>query len=262
MNDPRDLAANLLRLMADDDRPARECERLATLMALFATLPPPPDPLGLWPDFVDLQVRFRGAIAAGRPDPLEESFLELYCHVHGYEAPYTPDERARMDEVGGYWCHAGGLSPVLKAGEHLGPTTVSADYGAGNGLQGLLLMKLYPHARTVQIELSSRMVEAGRILQTWLGIPDNRVEWIVGDVLDHPPHGLDFIYLYRPVKPKGEGRLFYERFAAALAAAPGQVVIFSIADCLRDFLGSEFETIYGDGHLTCYSNGRHRPPQA
>ena len=101
-------------------------------------------------------------------------------------------------------------------------------------------------------EISSRMVEAGRALQSWLGIGSERVEWVVGDVLDASPTGMDFVYLYRPVRPTGEGRRFYERFAAELGASARPVVIFSIADCLRDFLPPEFEVFYSDGHLTCY----------
>ncbi len=255
MFDFNTLPDDLERVFADDDRPPRERRRLLALMEIFATLPPPPDPLGMWPDYAALQGRFQEALTQARPDPVEEAFLELYCHLHGHEAPYTAAERERMDEVGGYWCHAGGLSPLLKAGEHILPDTVSGDFGAGNGLQGLLLQKLYPHARTVQIEISSRMVEAGRVLQQWLGIAEDRVDWVVGDVLDHSPQGLDFIYLYRPVRPEGAGRLFYERFAADLAEAPRRVVIFSIADCLKGFLGKEFEVFYGDGHLTCFRNG-------
>ncbi len=185
-------------------------------------------------------------------DPIEEAFLELYCHLHMYEAPYTADERRRVDETGGYWCHAGGLSPVLKASRWIGPGTVTADFGAGNGLQGLLLQKLYPHARTVQIEISSRMTAIGRSLQEWLGIERDRVEWIVDDVCNVSPDGLDFIYLYRPVRPDGEGRKFYERFAAGLARSTEPVVIFSIADCLGPFLPAAFERFYTDGHLTCY----------
>jgi hypothetical protein len=49
-----------------------------------------------------------------------------------------------MDRSGGYWCHAGGLSPVLKAGAFIEPDTVSADFGAGNGLQCLLMQKIHP----------------------------------------------------------------------------------------------------------------------
>jgi hypothetical protein len=98
------------------------------------------------------------------------------------------------------------------------------------------------------------MVEAGRGLQEWLGIPDERVEWVTGDVMDASPAGMDFIYLYRPVRPEGRGRAFYERFAAGLETS-GPVVIFSIADCLRAFLPERFEVFYTDGHLTCYRSG-------
>ena len=46
--------------------------------------------------------------------------------------------------------------------------------------------------------------------------------------------------------------LYARRFAAELAESGSPVVIFSIADCLRDFLPEEFEVFYGDGHLTCF----------
>jgi hypothetical protein len=248
------LPATLDHLFAADDRPAVERDRLLALMRLFADLTPPPDPHKLYRRFSELQDRFLAAASAADAvaDSVEEAFLELYCHVHGHEAPYTDGERDRMDHLGGYWCHAGGLSPILKAGEHIGPDTVSADFGAGNGLQGLLLQKLYPHRTSIQIELSSRMIDSGRRLQDWLGVETDRVEWVAGDVLDHSPRGIDFIYLYRPVRPVGPGRTFYEMFAAELADDTRPVVIFSIADCLRGFLGPQFEVFYGDGHLTCF----------
>jgi hypothetical protein len=223
------------------------------LMELFAGLPAPPDPLGMYPEYGPLKERLLAALSED-PDGIEaeEALLSLYCHVHGNEAPYTRSERARVDATGGYWAHAGGVSPILRAGEHLRPDSVLGDFGAGNGLQGLLMQKLHPHEKTVQIEISSRMVEAGRVLQEWLDLPASRVDWIVGDVLDHGPAGMDFVYLYRPVRPVGEGRRFYERFAAELGRGVPEVVVFSIADCLREFLPDEFEIFYSDGHLTCY----------
>jgi len=185
---------------------------------------------------------------------MEEAFLNLYCHVHGHAAPYTLDERKRLERHGGYWCHAGGISPILKAGDHIEADTVSGDFGAGNGLQGLLLQKLYPHTSVIQIEISSRMVGWGKELQVWLGIEPHRVIWEVGDVLEYSPRGMDFIYIYRPVRPEGEGRRFYEKFAGELNHAAGKVVVFSVADCLKSFLSEEFKIFYGDGHLTCFSN--------
>ena len=226
---------------------------LAKLMARLAELPPPPDPGGDFPRYAEYLEHFRTAAAGDDGDALEETFLTLYAHLHMHEARYTADERALMDEAGGYWAHAGGLAPVLRAGPFIREDTVSADFGAGNGLQGLLFQVLYPHRRTVQIEISSRMVEIGKRLQGWLGIPKGRVEWIADDVCNHTPVGMDFIYLYRPVRPGTEaGRGFYERFAATLAAQDRPVTIFSIADCLRDFLPSSFEVFHCDGHLTCF----------
>ena len=253
---PKKPTENLRALFESDDRPKDEIRQMIRLMQLLADLPNPPDPFALFPDYDRLKRRFLEAAKDNDPDLAEERFLELYCHLHGAEAPYTETERRRVDETGGYWCHAGGLSPLLKAGPWIQEDTVSGDFGAGNGLQALLLQKLYPHAKTIQIEISSRMVQCGRHLQNWLGINDDRVEWIVGDVCDTRPDRMDFIYIYRPLKPVGEGIGFYERFAKTLSESNREVVIFSIADCLKDFLPPDFSIFYNDGHLTCF----HRKP--
>jgi hypothetical protein len=221
-------------------------------MCLFAELPDPPDPFVLYPRYIELKDHFLASIEGPDGDAIEEAFLLLYAHIHGYEVPYTTDERSRVVETGGYLSHVGGLSPILKAAPFIGPDTVSGDFGAGNGLQGLLIQKLTPHAKTVQIEISSRMVEAGRLLQSWLGIPEERVDWVVDDVSSVSPAGMDFIYLYRPLRPAGPGEEFYRSFAAQIGASRKPVVIFSIADCLRPYLSSDFETFYSDGHLTCF----------
>ena len=225
---------------------------MARLVELFLRLPAPPDPHQSFPDYPRLRDRLGRAAEDGEPEDVEARFLELYAHVHMNEAPYSLDERRRMDAAGGYWNHAGGLSPILKAGPWITPETVSADFGAGNGLQGLLLQVLYPHARTVQIEISARMKDIGESLGEWLGVSRDRVEWVVGDLQNVPATGYDFIYLYRPVRPEGPGRGFYTRFAREVESEPRPPVIFSIADCLKDFLSGRYEAFYGDGHLTCF----------
>ena len=239
-------------LLDGDGRSPEERRQLARLVALLAGLPPLHDPGGHFPEVDRLHAGLLSQLTGDDGEALEESLLELYCHLHMHEAPYTPAERQVVRSTGGYWCHAGGLSPLLRAGPWLGPTTVSADLGAGNGLQGLLLQRLYPHRRTILVEISSGMVERGRALQTWLGVPDDRVEWVLGDVRDFSVVGVDFLYLYRPLRPEGSGRDFYRRLAAELGRAASPVVVFSVADCLGPFLGSRFERFAFDGQLACF----------
>jgi hypothetical protein len=250
--------ARVATLLADDGRAAVERHRLLMLMDLMASLPEPPDADTLFPRFSRLKDEFVVASHGRDGEELEERFLELYAHLHMHEAPYTAAEREQVDATGGYWSHAGGLSPILKAGSWIRPATVSVDLGAGNGLQALLMQKMYPHARSCQIEISSAMVDIGRRLQEWLEIPGPVVEWRVDDVVETALGGWDFVYLYRPVRPRGPGEAFYRRLASTLTREPAEVVVFSIADCLGDFLPAAFERFYCDGHLTCYR----KPPRA
>lgn len=235
-----------------DDLSPDELDRFVRLVLLLTEREAISDPHGWFPLVQPLRQSVLDRITGDHDgDEVEESFLELYCHLHLHEAPYSATERQRVDETGGYWNHAGGMSPILRAGPHIHPDTVSCDLGAGNGLQGLLLQCLDPHARTVQVEISAEAVEIGRHLQAWLEIPDDRVEWVVADVMDFSVTGIDFLYLYRPVRPVGPGEAFYRRLAAELDAGDREVVIFSIADCLDSFLSDRFAVFHTDGHLTC-----------
>ena len=242
----------LAHSLAEAGRDAGEAHRLARLLLRFLTLPSPSGSESHFPRAGELQRALETAILRGAGEEIEDAFLELYAHVHMNEAPYTSEERLQLDEAGGYWNHAGGLSPILKAHPWIEADSISADFGAGNGLQGLLLQLLYPHAKTVQIEISSKMKDIGEGLREWLGVPAERVEWITDDILNVSASGYDFIYLYRPVRPEGTGRNFYARFAREVEANEKPPVIFSIADCLRKFLSDRYEVFYGDGHLTCF----------
>ena len=245
-------------LLSDDGRAAIERHRLLVLMELLASRGEPPNASQLFPRYSQLMDGFLRACRGHDGEILEEKFLELYAHLHMHEAPYTRGERQRVDATGGYWSHAGGLSPILKAGSWIRPDTRSVDLGAGNGLQALLMQKMHPHANCCQIEISSAMVEIGRTLQKWLEIPDDRVEWRADNVLETELGGWDFVYLYRPVRPEGPGRAFYQNLADTLENEPGEIVIFSIADCLNEFLPHTFNRFYNDGHLTCYR----KPPSS
>lgn len=264
------LRARLAGALPREERTAAERERLAALVLLLAERPLPAGLAQEFPLFGKLQDRLSRALKdwlAGHAsdgagdvtggERIEECFLELYAHLHGHEARYRPEERGVVDATGGYWAHAGGLTPILKAPDWLAPHSHAVDFGAANGLQGLLMQWLAPHERFVQVEISSRALETGRRLQRWLDIPDERVEWRAEDVCEAAgrEERHDFIYLYRPVRPAGAGLAFYERLTRRLTASAHPVTIFSIADCLGPFLGEDFEVVYADGQLTCF----HRP---
>ena len=243
-------------LLAGDGRPEPERARLVELMARLAGLPPPPDPVGLYPRYGELHAAFLETLAGADGEAVEEAFLTLYAHLHAHEAPYTGVERAEVDRTGGYWCHAGGLAPILKAPDRIRPDTASVDLGAGNGLQLLLVQLLAPHRLTVQVEISAAMLEAGRALQRWLGVPAASVDWHHADVTAVSVEGFDFVYLYRPVRPDGPGTRFYRRLAAELGRSPRPVVVFSIADCLGEHLPASFTRVHFDGHLACFQRGQ------
>ena len=228
---------------------------LASLAEIFGSLSLRKDVAAAYPSFGRLFGAFLGSLEAGDREGVEDGLTLLYAYLHGADSAYAPGERAELDALGGYWCHAGGLSPLWRARAHIGPESRVADYGAGNGLQGLLFQALYPHRQTTLIELSGPMVEKGRRLREMMSIAEGKVRWIHGSVTVVPPEEFDFIYIYRPLRPEGdEGRNFYEWFARRLDGVSREVTIFSIADCLKDFLAPPFTAFYDDGQLTCFTN--------
>ena len=136
------------------------------------------------------------------------------------------------------------------------PESIVADLGAGNGLQGLLLQRICPHRKTLQIELSSELIRLGKIFQESLGISSDRIEWIHDDIVNVSIDTADFIYIYRPAKPIDRGRELYQSIARKLSAGNKPLIIFSVADCLAAFLDKRFSVFYTDGHLTCFIKNR------
>jgi hypothetical protein len=98
------------------------------------------------------------------------------------------------------------------------------------------------------------MVVQGRRLQPLLGIPEERVRWLHASIMEVPPREFDVIYLYRPVRPEGKGRDFYEMFSREVARAVNPVTIVSVADCLKDFLPATFRLLHDDGQVAIFSN--------
>lgn len=182
----------------------------------------------------------------------EQALVDLYARLHVTGSSYSPRERELLNRKGGYSSYPGGLSPLLPAGAYIKPESIVADLGAGNGLQGLMLQRLYPHRRTLQVELCAEMVRVGRVFQRALGIDGDRVEWIHDDIANAPIEAADFIYIYRPARPSDGGREIYRSVARRLSAVRKPLVIFSVADCLGEFLDERFSVSYADGNLTCF----------
>ncbi len=208
------------------------------------------------PDVKDSFSRFLTALDSGDPSDMERTLVELYGRLHSAGAKYSKEELHALKARSGYSCISGGIAPLVKAEPFITPEAVVADLGAGNGLQGLLLQRIRPHRRTLQIEISSEMIRVGRILQEVLDIGNDRVEWIRKDIADACFDMADFIYLYRPVRPQGSGAGVYEAIGRRLTACKKNHIIFSVADCLGQFLDESFSVLYSDGHLTCFVRGQ------
>ncbi len=180
----------------------------------------------------------------GDPEEREAALLELYLCLHAVGWTYSAGEQIALDHWVGVECLPGGMMPLLLAAHLIGPDSVCADLGAGNGLQGLLLQMLQPHRRTVQVELAGELIAAGRRYQQALGIAAGRMDWRQQDLAEADLTGIDLIYLYRPARPMGRGRDLYQAVADNLAACPQPVTIVSLADCLGRFLSSRFAPVY------------------
>lgn len=227
---------------------------LGRVGALFDALAVRPGIDELIPSFTRFHRELEAARAGGDADAIETALARLYCVAHGSGGAYSAEERHAFDALGGYWCHAGGLEPLHLIAPFVGPETRLVDYGAGNGFQGLLIQHLYPHRLTTLVELGGPMIEQGRRLQALLGIPPGRVAWVHANIMDVPPADFDVVYLYRPVRPEGPGRAFYEMLARGLAGARHPVTVVSVADCLRPLLPPAFRVLHDDGQVTVLSS--------
>ena len=102
--------------------------------------------------------------------------------------------------------------------------------------------------------LEGKLLGFKKLFQQILGFDNNRIKWVHDDILNVSLNDIDFIYLYRPSKPVYDGHHLYEVISQKLANREKQVTIFSIADCLKEFLDSKYSMFYSDGHLTCFEN--------
>ncbi len=182
----------------------------------------------------------------------EYALLELYLRIHALGSGYSGTEAVRLKNAEGIGNLPGGMFPIVAASRIISHKMTSIDLGAGNGLQGLLLQSISPHKRTIQVELSSGMIEAGKMFQRALGIGPERVKWVCGDITGQVLDAVGLIYMYRPLKPYGDGMGVYEKVAARLSALHSDVMVVSVADCLGKFLSEDFSLIYSNEFFSCY----------
>lgn len=184
----------------------------------------------------------------------EFALMELYRSLHGGGWHYEDAEEGLLAARKGHRNLPGGLLPLLLARHLMERGTVTADLGAGNGLQGLLMQMLCPHQKTVQVELSASLISVGKHYQKVLEIPEERVDWQHGDIGACSLDTVDLVYLYRPVRPAGDGLKLYATIGAAIAKRKRGTRIISVADCLGRFLDPRFLVLYENEFLTIYSD--------
>ena len=205
-----------------------------------------------FPDVSKPLDEYRQAESRNDPAQRECALLELYLCLHALGSEYSELEHEKLRQAEGISNLPGGMFPIVAASRLLGPDNACMDLGAGNGLQGLLLQSLLPHRKTSQVELSGKMIEAGKMFQRALGINADRVEWICGDIASQDLAGVDLLYMYRPLKPYGKGIELYEEVARRLSALDTEVTVLSVADCLGKFLNKDFNLIYSNEFFSCY----------
>ncbi len=182
----------------------------------------------------------------------EYRLLKLYLAIHNTGCDYSSSEADSLKDGAGITNLPGGMYPLIAAARLINENMTSMDLGAGNGLQGLLLQCLTPHRKTIQVELSTKMIEAGKLLHKALKIPQERVRWSAEDISEQRFGDLDFLYIYRPVKPHGEGKKLYEQVAGNLASLDKNITVLSVADCLGPYIKDSFSEFHSNEFFTIY----------
>ena len=225
-------------------------EETSVIEKALSTLAGHPDVQRLAPEATLWLTQLSDAKAAGDLDEQEYALLELYRTLHTAGAGYSHDEKQHLKSQQGLHGLSGGFLPLFMARALITPATCLADLGAGNGLQGLLLQRLAPHAHTLQVELSQSHLAAGQLYQKVLGIPDQRISWVHGDLFTADLSRTTLVYLYRPVRPSKTSLPLYQTLAATLEAVKHPLHIVSVADCLLSHIKAPVTPLYSDGFLS------------
>ncbi|MBS3809067.1 MAG: hypothetical protein KGY38_02795 [Desulfobacterales bacterium] len=204
------------------------------------------------PSVAGMAEHLRNARQTGDHSVRENLLIALYHRLHAAGAVYKSHEEETLKAWKGLGCVPGGLMPLFIAGHFIKPESVTADLGAGNGLQGLLMQALCPHRQTLLVEISENLIETGRLYQQALGIAGERILWEHGDIADTDLREVDLVYMYRPIRPLEDGILLYKNVAEKLAENNRSVTVVSMADCMGRFLDKSFKNIYSNEFVEIY----------
>ena len=208
-----------------------------------------PEVVGLVPEAKAWREHLLGAKKDGDLEEREYALLELYRTLHTAGSGYSKEEQERLNQQKGLHGLSGGLMPLFLAARLMDETTRMVDLGAGNGLQGILLQRLAPHAHTLQVELSSSHVAMGKLFQKVSGVPQSRMDWHIGDLFKAELGTPHLIYLYRPVRPSEVTKPLYQKLAKTMETMEPAPTIVSVADCLTPHFSQNHHPLYASDFI-------------
>lgn len=186
------------------------------------------------------------------PEKREMSLIDLYLLFHKYGAGYSLEEEQFMEKSKGLKWLPGGLMPLVLGSYLMKPEYEFCDLGSGNGFQGYLMQGLCPHRSTRQIEISDKYLRAGEIFLDPLGIDKKKISFENTDISNFEMKDTDFVYMYRPARPMGEGSVLYQNLADKFYSNKKSFYLLSVADCFETFIKGDYEKIYYNEYLSIF----------
>jgi hypothetical protein len=182
-----------------------------------------------------------------------EIFLtKLYLLFHRFGAGYTIEEEKFIEKSKGLKWLPGGLMPLVLGSYFMKPEYEFCDLGCGNGFQGILMQVLCPHKKTRQIEIAGSYLKKGEIFLSLPEIDKKKFCFENIDIADFQMKSADFLYMYRPARPMGEGSILYEKLADKFFKAKKSFYLLSVADCFEPFIKCSYKKIYQNEFLSIF----------
>ncbi|MCB9494570.1 MAG: hypothetical protein H6681_03885 [Desulfobacteraceae bacterium] len=182
-----------------------------------------------------------------------EIFLtKLYLLFHKFGAGYSHEEEKFIQRSKGLKWLPGGLMPVVLGSYLMKSEYEFCDLGCGNGFQGILMQVLCPHKKTRQIEIAGSYLNKGEIFLSLPEIDREKICFENIDISDFQMQSADFIYMYRPARPMGEGSLIYQKLSDKFLNAEKSFYLLSVADCFEPFIKGSYERVYQNEFLNIF----------